>query len=324
MLSIASTTKAFISKSSKQTLFLFQRKMASTSNFISIPEAITLHQKKASIFLDGSWHLGERDGRKEYEAGPRIQGAQFFDIDDVATIYKEKNLPHMMPSKELFSHAMDHLGISNDCHAIVYGTEGCFSIPRAFYGFKAMGHNNVKVLKGSLKEWIDANGPIETEKRESFYVKNLDLSKDASYKATDPQNVVDKDFMLDIVNEKNKDCIIVDARSAGRFTATEPEPRPGLRGGHMPGAFNVPFNTLLDDENKNLRSKEEIVNIFKEAGVDIDTEKTIVTTCGSGVTASWLSIALEECGRDPSKIFLYDGSWIEWASSEGSPIVTKY
>lgn len=249
------------------------------------------------------------------------------DIDDVATKQHTKNLPHMMPPKEIFARVMDEFGVTCDSDVILYGTEGCFSIPRVLYTFKAMGHpvDKVHMMDGSLKDWMDANGPIETGPRETIRVDNLSQDKATKYdRAVDARNVVDMAKVLELVkNGPNSSGIIVDARSAGRFVGIEPEPRPGLRGGHMPGAFNVPFNTLLDDDNKKLRSKEEMISIFKDAGVDVNTEKDIICSCGSGVTACWLALALEECGRDPSKTFVYDGSWIEWASDESTPVVKE-
>jgi len=290
------------------------------SNLLSIPECIERHGD--SVFVDGSWHLSSRDGRKEYETGPRIKGAHFFDIDDVGTKH-EKNLPHMMPSKEVFANVMDKFDITPDTDVIVYGSEGCFSIPRAFYTLRAMGHAKVHLLDGSLADWIDANGPTEAGPRESFKAEDLTTDGITKYKSSvDAINIVDINHVSNIVNSAEKPgSVIIDARSAGRFFGNEPEPRPGLRGGHMPGSKNVPFNILLDDENKKFRPKEEMVLIFQKAGVDVDTEKEIVCTCGSGVTACWLSLALEECGRDPSKTFIYDGSWIDWASDENTPVV---
>jgi len=294
------------------------------SNILSVPDAIKRHSENA-IFVDGSWHLSSRDGRKEFEDGPRIQNAKFFDIDDVAR--KGQNLPHMMPPKKLFAKVMDEFGVTPDSDLIVYGTEGCFSIPRAFYTLRAMGHpiDRLHLMQGSLKDWIDAGGPIETGMQDSLKVSDLDdvAEDDIKYdKAVDAINVVGMEKVMDVVASGSAESIIVDARSAGRFVGEAPEPRPGLRGGHMPGAFNVPFNILLDlDDGNKFRSKEDMIQIFKEAGVDVGTDKDIICTCGSGVTACWLALALEECGRDPSKTFIYDGAWIEWASDANTPVV---
>ena len=309
-------SKAF----SNRPTFASAKSLMMKSNLISIPECIERHND--SVFVDGSWHLSSRDGRSEYEAGPSIKGAHFLDIDDVGTKC-EKNLPHMLPTKEVFAKIMDEFGITPETNVVVYGSEGCFSIPRAFYTFRAMGHDKVHMLDGSLADWIDSNGPTESGPKDSFKVANLSTDGAAKYKnAVDPINIVDINHVSNVVKSGNSSgSIIVDARSAGRFDGIEPEPRPGLRGGHMPGAFNVPFNILLDDNNKKFLPKEEMKSIFEQAGVDVETEMNIVCSCGSGVTACWLALALEECGRDPAKTLIYDGSWIEWASDENTPVV---
>jgi len=294
---------------------------AMTSNIISVSEAIALHDD-ARIFIDGSWHLSSRDSRTEYEAGPRIKNAKFFDIDDVATKEQGFNLPHMMPNPHLFAKVMDEFEVSPDSNVILYGTEGCFSLARTLYTFKSMGHKKVHIMQGSLKDWIDAGGPIENEMKESLKVENLSLESAIKYdKAVDAMNVVGVETVSEVVREKESaQSIIVDARSAGRFVGEAPEPRPGLRGGHIPASKNVPFNKLLIGDNKFL-PKEDMIQIFKEAGVDVLAEKDIICTCGSGVTACWLALAMEECGRDPDKTFVFDGSWIQWASDEKNPVV---
>jgi thiosulfate/3-mercaptopyruvate sulfurtransferase len=244
----------------------------------------------------------------------------------------------MMPPKEMFAHVMDEFGISPETEVVLYGTQGCFSIPRVLYTFKAMGHppERVWMMNGSLKDWIDAGGPVEKGYKETMTVDSCLFQKiggagagaRAKYdKAVDARNVVGMDKILELVQGGEAAAgaggIIVDARSAGRFVGKEPEPRKGLRGGHMPGAFNVPFDTLLNEEKNKLRSREEMISIFENAGVDVNTEKDIICSCGSGVTACWIAFALEECGRDPTKTFLYDGSWIEWASDESNPVVKE-
>jgi len=320
-----------------------------TSNLLSVSECIQRHPSSSSsssqpvVYIDGSWHLSSRNARQEYESGPRIQGAQFFDIDNVATKQdhqNNKNLPHMMPPPKLFARVMDEFGITFDTDIILYGTEDCFSIPRVLYTFKAMGHpaDRVKMMNGSLKDWMDAGGPVEWGTKETIRVEDL-LEQEKDFEkslikydvAVDAKNVVGMDRITEIVVQNataqgGERGIIVDARSAGRFVGKEPEPRKGLRGGHMPGAFNVPFDTLLDTENgkkKTLRSREELISIFQDAGVNVYTVEDIICSCGSGVTACWVALALEECGRDPMKTFVYDGSWIEWASDEKNPVVKE-
>lgn len=271
--------------------------------------------------MDGSWHLAERDGRKEYEVGPRIQNAKFFDIDDVAT--KGHVTPHMMPSKHLFANVMDSFGVTPQSDVILYGTEGCFSLARTLFTFQSMGHERVQIMEGSLNDWMKVGGPIETGVKKSFKVDEIPDDAVPEYSsAVEAQNIVDMDRILEVVKDgENTGAIIIDARSAARFIGVAPEPRPGLRGGHMPSAKNVPFNTLIEGDNK-FRSRRDMIQIFNDAGVDVETDKDIICTCGSGVTACWLALALEECGRDRSKTFIYDGSWIEYASN-GDNIVVK-
>ena len=288
------------------------------SNFISIPEAISKFD--SCIFIDGSWHLSkDRDARTEYENGPRIKDAHFFDIDDIATIddvNNPKNLPHMMPPTELFAKVMDIFSITPTSTIVVYGTRGCAATSRAFYTFKRLCQpsNQIYLMQGSLQEWIDAGGPIENGLKKSIHASDLKLDK-AEYEAGTDNNSITMDQMLLEVSDDVTDSIIIDARGAGRFYGKEPEPRPGLRGGHMPGAYNVPFTDLLDNNDvTKFKSPEQMKEVFQNAGVDVATEKRVILSCGSGVTACVLAVGLFECGRDPSNTFIYDGSWIDWVS----------
>jgi thiosulfate/3-mercaptopyruvate sulfurtransferase len=328
------------------------------SNVLSVQECIKRFQNKTSKFIDGSWHLTkDRDARKEYEQGPRIPNAIFFDIDDVATkdgaqdIGEQPqqqqqqyglNLPHMMPSKELFGAFMDAVGIRDTDDLIVYGTKGTFSVPRAFYTLRECGHgkkntthyNNIHMMDGSLQDWIDAGGEVELGMKSSIRVCDLhttDSNRDNEnmykYQTSDTTHIKTFPEMLQIVQDgqsgKETSSIIVDARSSARFYGEAPEPRPGIPSGHMPGSKNVPFHLLLDENNMSkFKPKEEMMKVFHDAGINVHSEKEIITTCGSGVTACVIALALEECGRDRDSIKVFDGSWIEWASSEGSPIVT--
>lgn len=326
------------------------------SNVLSVQECIKRFQNKSSKFIDGSWHLTkDRDARKEYEQGPRIPNSVFFDIDDVATkdedghdedeevsssssssvVVGAKNLPHMMPSKETFGAFMDAVNIRDTDDLIVYGTQGTFSVPRTFYTLRECGHGNNKIhmMDGSLQDWIDAGGEVESGMKSSIRVCDLmDSIRDNGtmykYSASDTTHIKTFPEMLQLVQDgqagKETQSIIADARSAARFYGEAPEPRPGLPSGHMPGSKNVPFHLLLDENNMSrFKSKDDMMKVFMDAGIDVHSEKEIITTCGSGVTACVIALALEECGRDRDSIKVFDGSWIEWASSEGSPIVTK-
>ena len=289
------------------------------TNFISIPDAIS--KIDSSIFIDGSWHLSkDRNARAEYEKGPRIQGAHFFDIDDIAVKGEElnpKNLPHMMPKKEMFGKVMDYFSVTPSSTIIIYGTEGCAFTSRAFYTFKRLCQptNEVYLMQGSLKEFIDAGGKTESEEKKSMKYSDLKSDLASEYKAERDVYSVSMEQMLAEVSEDTNDSIIIDARSAARFRAEAPEPRPGLRMGHMPGAFNVPFLELLqNDDVTKFKSSEEMKQTFLNAGVDVDSDKKIIVSCGSGVTACAVAVGLLECGRDPANTYIYDGSWIEWVS----------
>lgn len=316
-------------------IFLVTKRCSSFSlqmtNILPVKECIRrrVHHKNVK-FIDGSWHLSrDRNARKEYELGPRIPNAIFFDIDDVATkdVTSGKNLPHMMPSKELFAKFMDAAGIQNTDELIVYGTKGCFSVPRTFYTIRECGHSNIHMMNGSLQDWMDAGGDLEMETKSSIRVCDLDTTSHSAYSAVDPSHMKSFQDILKVVEDglsgRKMNAIITDARSSARFYGKAPEPRPGIPSGHMPGSKNVPFNLLLEDSNMSkFKPTEEMIKVFKDAGIDVHSDKEIITTCGSGVTACVIALALEECGRERDTISVFDGSWIEWASSEGSVIVT--
>ena len=281
-----------------------------------------------TVFLDGSWHLAaNRDGRAEYEAGPRVTGARYFDIDDIAAkgAANPKGLPHMAPPPALFAAAMDALGIADDDDVVVYGTEGCMATSRAYWTFRAMGHppERVRLMQGSLAQWIDAGGPVETVPAVAIKADDLNVTATPRYgTARDAANVYNMDDVIEAVGGDGPRDVIIDARSAARFNAEAPEPRAGLRLGHMPGAVNLPFNKLLvEGDVSKFRMAEEMRDVFRTNGVDVDTEQKIVCSCGSGVTACVVATALEICGRDPSNTFVYDGSWAEWGGEEATPIV---
>eukprot|EP00521_Asterionellopsis_glacialis_P000793 CAMPEP_0195248748 /NCGR_PEP_ID=MMETSP0706-20130129/1716_1 /TAXON_ID=33640 /ORGANISM="Asterionellopsis glacialis, Strain CCMP134" /LENGTH=299 /DNA_ID=CAMNT_0040300441 /DNA_START=77 /DNA_END=973 /DNA_ORIENTATION=+ len=272
---------------------------------------------KGPVFIDGSWFLKGRNARKEYEQGPRIEGARFFDIDDIASkgeLLNPKSLPHMMPPKKIFAAAMDALSITNNDHLIVYGSQGCLFPHRTWYQLRAMGHpaELVHFMQGSIEDWKAAGGPIDETPTTLFRVDELDLEKEPKYVATDAQNVVDIEAVKQIVKSQDGD-IMVDVRAADRFKGLVEEPRPNMRLGHMPGALNIPFTDLLDPDNiSKFKSKEDMRKIISDAGLDINTSKRVVCSCGSGASACALALALDVCGRDPRGTFIYDGSWSEW------------
>uniref|UniRef100_A0A7R9ZSI8 Sulfurtransferase n=1 Tax=Craspedostauros australis TaxID=1486917 RepID=A0A7R9ZSI8_9STRA len=198
---------------------------------------------------------------------------------------------------------------------------------RAWFQMRNMGHarDSISVLQGSIADWIDAGGPVEKEgTAPSFPIvnaKDLDLTAQPKYKAQDAINVMNKEEMKRIIDGDDT-MTIVDVRSPQRFLGEVEEPRPGMRLGHMPGAKNVFFKDLLEDDNVNkLKPKEELETILQAGGVDTEKAARIVASCGSGVTACTLVVALEACGMDADDVFVYDGSWSEWGGTDDTPIV---
>jgi len=185
-----------------------------------------------------------------------------------------------------------------------------------------MGHESIRLMDGSLQDFKDAGGAIEEGPTQSISAKDLDVSKPSQYQAKDAQQIRTMDEILAIVKENRDDALVVDVRAKERFLGQVEEPRPGLKKGHIPGSVNLPFGQLLNPDNVvQFKSQEEVVKLLDEAGIDVHTDKDIIMSCGSGVTASTLAVALLWCGRDPSKTFVYDGSWIEWGSvNEDNPV----
>lgn len=256
--------------------------------------------------VDASWFLpgDPRDPRAEY-ALAHIPGAVFFDIEEI--VDETSDLPHMLPSVVKFASRMRRLGIGDGARIVVYDSQGLFSAPRVWWTFRAMGHEDVVVLDGGLPKWIAEGRPIEDgtpPPRERHFTArmNADLVRAL------PQ----VRRAIDSGREQ-----LVDARPAARFTGEAPEPRPGLRGGHMPGALNVPSSSVIAPDGT-LKSAQQLEAVFAEAGVDLG--RPIITTCGSGITASLLALALARLGRDRTPV--YDGSWAEWGGRDDTPVVT--
>lgn len=259
------------------------------------------------VVLDGSWHLPDsgRNAKDEYLA-EHIPGAIFFDIDDL--VDETSDLPHMLPSQVKFASRMKKMGIGDGMRIVVYDTHGLFSAARVWWTFRAMGHKDVAILNGGLPKWKAEARPLEDGRPVPRTARHFTPLKDNDL-------VRDLDDMKRYVAEGNMQ--IVDARPAGRFDGRDPEPRPGLRSGHIPGSRNVPSPKILNDDGT-LKSRDELIVIFKDAG--IDPSKPVVTTCGSGVTAAMLSFALAVIGHTNAAV--YDGSWAEWGRENGLPVET--
>jgi thiosulfate/3-mercaptopyruvate sulfurtransferase len=306
---------------------------------IPIETAIQCHGQPNVVFIDGSWWLGQRETTnvQDFESGPRIWGAHCLDIDDVCSppgsATNPKCLPHMMPTSTTFAATMDAMGIRNTDHIIVYGQKGCPFVYRAYFQLGCMGHDYARVhlLAGSLHDWILAGGKIDAAAAGAIRIAQLDLAKPTTYRAVNPRNVVSMNEILDLPfvkdqshsNDTGTSTLLVDVRSPDRFYGRVDEPRPGLRLGHIPGAKNLFFFNLLDtEEPTKLKPRHELLNTLKETlGPDVLSYNQIIATCGSGATACVLAAALMECGMDPSKVYIYDGSWCEWGDDSNTPIV---
>ncbi|OOY09329.1 3-mercaptopyruvate sulfurtransferase [Thioclava sp. F36-7] len=268
---------------------------------------LAAHLKDPDLrILDASWFLPqmERDAKATYDA-KHIPGARFFDIDDIAD--NRSDLPHMAPPPEKFISRMRAMGVGDGHQVVIYDQHSIFSAPRVWWTFRLMGKTDVAVLDGGLPKWEAEGRPLEdmppmVRDRHMTVQRHPGLVKDVTQVAH---------------ASKLGDHEIIDARPNERFLGNGTEPRPGLRSGHIPGSRNLPFGELLTPEGT-FKSPEEIKALFEAAGVDLS--KPAITTCGSGVSAAILSLALELIGK--SDWSLYDGSWSEWGMYNDLKVAT--
>ncbi len=260
---------------------------------------------KGPKVVDASWFLPaqNRNARQEHQDA-HIPGAVFFDQDEI--VEPGVDLSHALPSPTVFADHASRLGLSNADTIVVYDALGMFTAPRVWWMLRTMGAENVLLLDGGFDNWKKAGRPVSSEPATPSVGEFESLYNE--------QAVTRLDQMLRIVDTRAMQ--IADARSAGRFIGEEPEPREGMRSGHMPGACNVPVFSLSRDGE--LKPLEELRTVLEEAGIDI--ARPVVTTCGSGVTAAVITLALESLGQ--SDVSLYDGSWSEWGALKETPVAT--
>jgi len=258
------------------------------------------------VVVDASWYMPAmgRDAAADYVA-ERIPGAVRFDIDAIAD--RSTDLPHMLASASDFAAAVGALGIAETADIVVYDGAGLFSAPRVWWNFVVYGAKSVRILDGGLPKWKAEGRPLDTGAPRPVTPATFAVRIDTG-------RIADLDGVVEVLSSGS--ATVVDARPAPRFLGEAPEPRPGLRGGHMPGAKNVPFAEVVTDGRLADEGK------LRAAFAGIDTDEPIVASCGSGVSAAILWLALEAIGVPRGRLALYDGSWSEWGASPATAVVT--
>ncbi len=268
---------------------------------------LAAHLKDPDLRLfDASWHMPDsgRDARAEYAAA-HIPGARFFDIDEIADL--RSALPHTAPPAEKFASRMRALGVGDGHQVVVYDSAGIFSAPRVWWLFRLMGKTDVAVLDGGLPKW-QAEGRETEDMPPVLRERHITVQRQAG---------LIKDVTQVAAASKLGDHEILDARSPARFRGEEPEPRAGLRAGHIPGSKNLHFRTLLNEDGT-MKAPDELRAVFEAAGVDL--KKPVISSCGSGVTACIIDLALERIGHRRHAV--YDGSWSEWGMYDDLAVAT--
>ncbi len=272
---------------------------------VSVDWLMAKVQRPGLAVIDASWYLPNmgRDCAAEYLAG-HIPGAAFFDIDAIAD--HSTGLPHMLPSADFFARSVEAMGVGDETDIVIYDAHELFSAPRLWWMFHVFGHANVAVLDGGLNAWKRLGGPLEagaprvspghfTPRPNAALVADLEIVRSALEQRT---------------------AQVLDARPAARFFGQAPEPRPGVRSGHMPGSRSLPASDMVRDGQ--LKSPAEIEAAF--AAARVDWSQPVIASCGSGVTAAILTFALARIGKPMGQI--YDGSWSEWGAKSGLPVAT--
>ena len=286
-----------------------------SSNLCSVEQLKTFQDSGDVCVLDASWYMpsAKRDTHAEYRQ-KRIPGAIFWDIDKIADT--RQDLPHMLPTERVMSQVCNQLGVSSESRIVIYDTSGLFSAARAWWTFKTFGFNQVQVLDGGLPAWLDADGKIESGEA-AISIETNSAENYEVFIRPDETFLASRHVLIN--NIESQEYVVLDARSKGRFDGTDPEPRPELRSGHMPGSYSLPFDTLITEGR--LKAKGDLVDLFSRFGLNPNLDdKQIVTSCGSGVTAAIITLALVEAGFPHHR--LYDGAWCDWASANDTTILS--